>query len=110
MFRLFTPHLSVCFVFSWEESSLTESNQQICEFHKSVIFKIERHFGAVEYIFDISKLFIPCNAVLIYIYMGVSVYWLLCGCVPLSVLTLFEVNPFVLTEDRDLTYPDRKYI
>ena len=39
VFCLFAPFLSVFFVFTWEEISLIESNQQIYDFYSQVIIK-----------------------------------------------------------------------
>ena len=43
---LFTLFLNILCV-SWEEISLLESNQQICDFHKSVIFEKQRNCGTL---------------------------------------------------------------
>ena len=61
--------MCVCFVYlhqflqivcvSQEEFTLIESNQQIYDFYKRVIFEKQKHCG--EYIFDTSDLSIQCN-------------------------------------------------
>ena len=67
--------------FSWEELTVTESNQQIYDFCKWVIFKKQRYCG--KKIFDISELFIQFNALSCskHITGGVNIY--LYGCVSL---------------------------
>ena len=52
---IYTISLTILCV-SWEEFSLIESNQQIYDFYKSVIFEKQRHFGTLQ-----SKSLISAN-------------------------------------------------
>ena len=45
----------------WEGHSLLESNQEIYDFCKWLIFEKQRHFDLCKVNFCISKLFIQCN-------------------------------------------------
>ena len=122
-FCLFTPYLSVFFVFhaALEEVSLIESNQQT---YKSVILEKQRHFGT-----PLGKLLILANntdSCLEHIAGGVSIY--LYGCIspcvcwvslfvlyqleykqkPCHMLDLSKRMPCCLKHTRSLWYQDTK--
>ena len=54
VFCLFTPYLSVIFV-SRENLSIAESNEQICDFYKSVTFEKQRRCGTLQNQFLIAN-------------------------------------------------------
>ena len=96
VFCLFTPYLSIIFAFR-ENLSLTESNQQIYHFYKSVTIEKQRRCGTRQsnfllpnYSFNvIQRTAVSTLTLAICTYMAVSVYWLLCvPCVLISICVI----------------------
>ena len=74
---IYTISISILCVL-WEGPSLIQSNQQICDFYKLVIFKKERHYGTMQSKFLISANEHITGCVNIYLYECVSLLALIC--------------------------------